>query len=625
VTRDLSVRTKLVVAQILVAAVVLFLYGLFHVLHDARVLRESIRTTLASTAELIGYNCKAAINFLDPVAARETLGSLKLETRVTHAWILDRQGRVFASYARGGDSTLPPPLLAGDAQALDGRFLSLARRIVQDDEVIGHVVVRYEMDDYRRVLMQNNLLAAGALGIGLVIAFGLALLTARTISIPVLRLVGTLEEVARKRDFSIRTGETRRDEIGALCRGFDGLLSQIQEHEGERDRADQALRESEEKYRTLVETANDGILLVQDGRLAYANRSLFGMFGASEEGVIGSSFSSWFVGSAAARRVGRKRPSGDGIESTYETVLRGRQPEPIHVEVNVAPIPYLGRDADLVIIRDISERKKAEAQIRALNEDLERRVAERTSELADANARLVELDQLKSMFLASMSHELRTPLNSIIGFTGLLLMRMSGELNDEQSRQLTMVETSANHLLNLINDILDISKIESGRVELALARFDLPELVREVAKSFEPLAGQKGLALEVEAPEALEIESDRRRVKQVLMNVAGNALKFTEVGGVRMVVPPPEGDCVAVRVSDTGIGIPPEDIPKLFRPFQQVDMSSTKRYEGTGLGLYLCRKILALLGGEIAAASEPGKGSRFTITLPRTRPEGGSE
>ena len=259
---------------------------------------------------------------------------------------------------------------------------------------------------------------------------------------------------------------------------------------------------------------------------------------------------------------------------------------------------------------------------------LEQRVAKRTAqleektkELEQANSQLKRADQLKSVFLASMSHELRTPLNSIIGFTGILLMELAGKLNDEQKKQLKMVKNSADHLLNLINDILDISKIEAGRVDLSLKKFLLDDVINEVTEIFSNQAAQKGLELIVNIPGKIVLFSDMRRLKQILINLVSNAVKFTDQGRITVTSTVLPDERIEISVADTGIGIKEESMDKLFNPFQQVDMNPTKQFEGTGLGLYLCKSLVTLLGGEITAQSQYKKGSVFTFILPLKKKE----
>lgn len=277
----------------------------------------------------------------------------------------------------------------------------------------------------------------------------------------------------------------------------------------------------------------------------------------------------------------------------------------------------------IMALRTRTERKRAEEELRKHREHLEELVKERTSELEEktaelerANIHLQEADRLKSVFLASMSHELRTPLNSIIGFTGIILMGMVGEISEEQRKQLTMVKNSANHLLSLINDLLDIAKIESGRAELSLEEFRLDDVAREVVETFSPAVSEKGLELLTEMPAGITPFSDRRRMKQVLMNLVGNAIKFTDQGRVKIAARVLREKNLEISITDTGMGIKKEDMNKLFQPFQQIDMSLTKARKGTGLGLHLTKKLAALLGGAIAAKSEYGKGSEFTFTIP---------
>lgn len=276
---------------------------------------------------------------------------------------------------------------------------------------------------------------------------------------------------------------------------------------------------------------------------------------------------------------------------------------------------------------DISERKKAEDALRELNETLEYKVAERTTELQVAVTRAEAADRIKSAFLATMSHELRTPLNSIIGFTGILLQELAGPLNPEQSKQLGMVRGSARHLLELINDVLDLSKIEAGQLDVRAEPFDLQDALNRVVASITPLAEKKQLNIVTAIPPALpEMVGDRRRVEQILINLLNNAIKFTDTGAITLKVEVVSHYCgtghgapragVMLRVADTGMGIRAEDLSKLFQPFIQLDSGLTRQHDGTGLGLTICRRLADLMGGEITVTSQWSVGSEFTLTLP---------
>jgi signal transduction histidine kinase len=246
----------------------------------------------------------------------------------------------------------------------------------------------------------------------------------------------------------------------------------------------------------------------------------------------------------------------------------------------------------------------------------DRTIVEATKELREANTKLRELDQLKSIFLASMSHELRTPLNSIIGFTSILLMGMAGELTEEQTKQLKMVDKSSKHLLNLISDVLDISKIESNTLQIMNENFFGNELINNLIESIKPQAENSGLEIETIFPsQDLFISSDKRRVSQILLNFLSNAIKFSN--NSKIIVESNFSNLNwTVSIKDQGIGIKKENLSKLFYPFSQLDDSTTKKYEGTGLGLYISKKLAILLGGDVTIESEFGKGTKVSLILP---------
>jgi signal transduction histidine kinase len=268
---------------------------------------------------------------------------------------------------------------------------------------------------------------------------------------------------------------------------------------------------------------------------------------------------------------------------------------------------------------EIGERHAAQEALAATNLELESKVAERTIELAEAKERAESSDRLKSDFLASMSHELRTPLNAIIGFTGTLLMKLPGPLTTDQEKQLRTVQSSAKHLLALINDILDVAKIEAGKIELHLEPIACQSVIEEVATALQPAAERKGLKFEVNLPPAeVVVQADRRALSQILINLTNNAIKFTEQGSVCLELSQRRSNgrtLTEISVSDTGVGIRPEDQTKLFKAFIQVSSGIRRRSEGTGLGLHLSQKLAELLGGQITFQSEFGKGSRFSLIL----------
>jgi signal transduction histidine kinase/CheY-like chemotaxis protein len=255
-------------------------------------------------------------------------------------------------------------------------------------------------------------------------------------------------------------------------------------------------------------------------------------------------------------------------------------------------------------------------QLSGAYQTLEEKVTQRTSELQAANQELARANKLKSEFLANVSHELRTPLSAIIGFSQILLDGIDGPINEEQQQDILQVNKSGQSLLGLINQILDLSKIEAGKMELAIERVELPELVTGVLESISPLAQAKGLRIETRfTPGLAAVEADPTRLKQILINLLSNGVKFTDRGHIE-VIAQASGRMVRIAVKDTGIGISAEAQKVIFDEFVQGDGSSTRRHGGTGLGLSIVRKLVEMHGGAITVVSEPGLGSTFTFTIP---------
>ena len=378
----------------------------------------------------------------------------------------------------------------------------------------------------------------------------------------------------------------------------------------------------EKRFRELLEAAPDAIMQVDaDGRIILLNRVAEDMFGYSRDELLGQPVEVLIPRELHARHVEHRahyrqnpmtRTMGSGL--ALEGIRKNGSRFP--VEISLSPSDSAEGFRVTAIIRDTTERRTAEESLRKVREDYTQRLAETNAELAMTNRELERANRLKSEFLASMSHELRTPLHTIIGFSELLGEELEGPLNEKQHRFVQHIHKDSLHLLELINDVLDISKIEADRLELRPEAFDFTALIAESLASVRSLAEAKSHILESASNVPSAVEADRLRIKQVLVNLLSNAIKFTPEGGRIGVDARVQESAVVVSVSDTGIGIPPEEHESIFDKFHQVGATTKGVREGTGLGLAITKRLVEQHGGRISVQSKPRQGSTFVFTLP---------
>jgi two-component system sensor histidine kinase/response regulator len=633
--RNLSIRRKLTwIITIITVTAILLACGAF-LSFDIYRLRHSTVNDLETLAQILGSNSTAAMTFDDLQSGREVLQALSAKEHILSACVYRKDGRTFASYTRNSaESDLACPPAETDSSRFERGRLVVFRKVVLDDQPIGTVFLDSDLEELSQLLRWYStffVLIVVSLSAG---AFFLAARMQRTISDPILSLAETTKLVTTGKDYSIRVRRSAHDEVGVLVDGFNDMLAEIQgrdqelqraqdelEHRVEdrtaelrqeisvREQTEAALRESEERARLLLDSTAEAIFGVDpEGCCTFCNRATLRLLGYTDTKDL--------MGRNMHALTHHTRPNGlpYPVENCpiSDAVRNG---EACHREDELLwradgtsfPAEYWSHPVQrtdqlvgaVITFVDITERQAAQ------------RVIERAKEAAEAASRA------KSEFLANMSHEIRTPMNGIIGMTELTL---DTNLTDEQREYLTMVKLSSDSLLVVINDILDFSKIEAGKMELDSSVFSIRESLEETIRSFGITAGEKHVELVCDIHSDLPhlVAGDPIRLRQVVVNMLGNAIKFTDHGEIVLQAQVQQRHDSSVEVHftvrDTGIGIPKDKQAIIFEAFAQADGSSTRKHGGTGLGLTICTRLVAMMGGRIWLDSEPGKGSTFHFT-----------
>lgn len=417
----------------------------------------------------------------------------------------------------------------------------------------------------------------------------------------------------------VRAPLTGPKDIVDMAQAFNGMMSMLEEHAAENARIYAELQQSETQYRRIVDTASEGIWVLGPRAITtFVNPRMADMLGYACDEMNGRPMTDFMFEQDAADHLLKMENCRQGLSEHYERRLRRKNGQVLWTVVSATHILDDDRhfQGSFAMFTDITQRKQAEEALLQNKSQLEYTVQQRTSELLLARDAAEAANKAKSAFLANMSHELRTPMNAILGFSGL--MRRDPQLTENQRKNLNIINRSGEHLLNLINDVLEVAKIEAGRLQLEIAAFDLGLMVRDVTEMMQIRAQEKDLQLLLDQSSEFPryIKGDEARIRQVIINLINNALKFTDQGSVtvRLGVKNNARQHLLIEVEDTGHGIAPQDQQRLFEPFVQLTEDSA--HQGTGLGLTITRQFVQMMGGSIAVESSQGKGALFRVDLP---------
>lgn len=625
-----SIRQKITRIVLLTCGASILMACAALVAYDVVAAERELGKALVQMARTMAPNTTAGLSFGDARAVREILSSLRTQANVVTACVYRPDGSVFASYARSGASPLkaavPPP--DSDGVHANFRSMSVFEPIRLSGERIGTIYILSDLGPLYAHVQEFAEIALAVIGASFLMAYFLASRLQRSISTPILELARVAFARSIQKDLTIRATKRSDDEIGSLVDRFNEMLDQIEAREtalqkarddlelrvqertrelqkeiSERRQADKILEERTLFLDSLIKNTPLGIVAIDDAdSVQMCNPAFERLFRYRQQDICGRKLYDLLTAPEVDLEIRANRQRITRGDITHLVTRRKRSDGTlIDVEAYCVPLVTEGKTSGAVVLyQDVTERKRAEEALL------------RAKDAAES------ANRAKSEFLANMSHEIRTPMNGIIGMTELAL---DTKLNAEQREYLAMVKSSADSLLTLINDILDFSKIEAGRLEIERIDFPFEQTLGETVKVLAMRAHQKGLELAWRVAPGIpeRLKGDAHRLRQVLVNLVGNAVKFTERGEIAVEVDKESEDAGEVilhfRVRDTGIGIAKEKQSMIFEAFTQADSSASRKYGGTGLGLAITTQLVRLMGGRVWLDSELGRGSTFHFTV----------
>ncbi len=610
---SMGIQTRLTAGIALVASLLVLAVGWYWTSHEEDELMQALRQREARMAGLVERGFAGPIwnldhvavdNLLDAVMADQEVHAIELRGLGLRGGVARRERTQPANGPLRQEFTISyQPAADAPGTQVASAALTFTRDLV--DEQIRRT--RFFVVELLAVVV-----------VGIVIAS--SLLVHWLVRRPVARL-GALAQRVAKGDLGAQEKVERADEIGELTTRFNAMSLKLRSAADQVQLSSEGLRASEARYRSLLENATEGIFQADaQGRVLGMNRAFTQMLGLGSQSPVGRRLREVTgVPREEMLRVAAVMREQGKIQQA-QLQLRDAAGRPVWVELSAHWVDAEGGQRRIEgMVSDISLRRQAEAELTRHRDHLEELVAERTAELREAKARAEAANQANGRFLATMSHEFRTPLNAILGFTQL--MQMDAGVPAAQQTRLQLMRDSGLHLLELINDVLDMASIEAGKVSLKPAPADLRALLDMACDSVRLRAEQKDLGFFVELDAGLptQVLVDGQRLRQVLLNLLSNAVKFTDSGMVRLAVavqePPQDGHArLRFEVADSGIGMTPAQQARLFQAFEQVSDAS-RHLGGTGLGLSISQQLVRLMGSQILVQSTAGQGSRFAFEL----------